>query len=518
MASIIKSTATIGFYTLLSRVLGFIRDITIASSIGASMLSDAFFVAFKIPNFLRRLFAEGAFNSAFVPLYAGMQAGEGQEKANRFADEAYSFLVAVLLLVSAVCVAVMPWLMLALAPGFTDDAGKYDLTVLLTRITFPYIIFISVVSLLGGILNSLGRFAAVAATPIIMNLCLIIVPPLLESRVPTMAHALAIAVFIAGVAQMLWLMIFCKRLGVMPRLRAPRLTAQVKRLLTLIAPAALGAGVAQINLFVDLIIASHIESGVSYLYYADRINELPLAVIGIAIGTALLPTLSRLIREGKSDAARANQNRAIELALLLALPASAALMTISEPVIRVLYERGAFGPSDTAKTHLALIAFAAGLPSFVLIKVLGPAFFANQDTKTPFKIATLCIVVNFILNLALIVPFAHVGMAMATTIAGWLNVALMLWVLHKRRLFVMDRMLVVRLPRLLLSCGLMAACLWYLARPLEFMLHGDMLQKALALTALVGAGLAVYGLSVCLMRAVATEDLKKITRRRTNKI
>lgn len=512
MTNLLKSTATIGFYTLISRVLGFLRDVTIAAALGAGMYSDAFFVAFKIPNFLRRLFAEGAFNAAFVPLYAGTLSEEdGNAKAAVFADEVYAFLVAVLLVVSALFIIFMPWLMWILAPGFSANPEKYTLTVLLTRITMPYIVFISVVCLLGGILNSIGKFAAVAATPIILNLCLLIVPTLVLPFVPSFAHALAVAVFAAGVAQMVWLIYFSKKLGVMPRLALPRLTPGVKKLLVLILPAAMGAGVAQINLFIDLIIASSVPSGVSYLYYADRISELPLAVIGIAIGTALLPMLSRQVREGRHEAALHSQNRAIELALLLALPAAAALMVIAEPIIRVLYERGEFDALATAKTYTALIAFAAGLPAFVLVKVLGPAFYANQDTKTPFKIAVICVVVNFLLNITLIFPFKHVGMAMATSIAGWLNVFLMLKNLRRRKLFTADALLLARLPRFALAVGAMALALAALQNLLWPYFSANIFVKFAALSALVAAGLIVYAVAVLLARAVDMEQVKKLT-------
>ncbi len=512
--SLVKSSATIGFYTLLSRVLGFIRDVTIAAALGASMLADAFFVAFKIPNFLRRLFAEGAFNSAFVPLYAGAIAGEGQEKANAFASEAYSFLVTILLALSIVCVVSMPWLMHVLAPGFKSNPEKFELTILLTQITFPYIIFISVVSLLGGILNSLHKFAAVAATPILMNLCLIIVPWAIADYTPTMAHGLAISVFVAGVAQMLWLMFFCWKLKVMPRLRYPRLSAEVKRMLKLIAPAALGAGVAQINLFIDLIIASTVASGVSYLYYADRINELPLAVIGIAVGTVLLPSLSKLVREGKTEETAAMQNRAIEFALLLVIPAAAALVVLAHPLIHVLYERGAFTAADTLATAPALMAFACGLPAFVLIKVLTPAFYANQDTKTPFKIAVVCIGVNLALNLALIGPFKHVGMAMATSIAGWLNVALILHHLRKRKLFVLDKLMVKRIPRIVLAALLMCLCLKLLASYVLPFFEHNFAVKMMALLLWCGAGCAVYFLVAWQLKLVEAAHIRRLRRRK----
>ncbi len=458
--SLVKSTATIGGYTLLSRVLGFLRDVTIASSLGASFLSDAFFVAFKLPNFLRRLFAEGAFNSAFVPQFAGMLAVDGKEKARDFASEAMSFLLLVLLIVTLVFIIAMPWLMYILAPGFSDNPEKFELTVMLTRITMPYIIFISLVSLLGGILNSSDKFAAVAATPVLMNLCLIIIPYFIGGLTPTGAHALAIAVMLSGVAQWLWLVHFCRKQNMLPKLVKPKLTPEVKKLLVLIAPAALGAGVAQINLFIDLIIASQFDSGVSYLYYADRISELPLAVIGIAVGTALLPLLSRQIREGKREESFHSQNRAMELALFLSLPAAVALFAIAQPIITVMFERGKFLETDTVATFHTLMAFSLGLPAFILVKILGPAFYANQDTKTPFKIATLCIFVNFVFNIILMFPLQYVGMALATSIASWLNVILMTRILRKRGWLVIERRLLAQLARMLFACTVMAVVLW----------------------------------------------------------
>ncbi|MDX2073377.1 MAG: murein biosynthesis integral membrane protein MurJ [Alphaproteobacteria bacterium] len=490
--SLIKSSATIGFYTLASRVLGFVRDITIASGLGASFLSDAFFVAFKLPNFLRRLFAEGAFNAAFVPLYAGSVAADGQEKATKFASEAMSLLLVILFIVTGIFIVCMPWLMFVLAPGFADDPDKFDLTIALTRITMPYIIFISLVSLLGGILNSSQKFAAVAATPILMNLSLIIVPLLLEEVTPNMAHALAVAVFVAGVVQWLWLVYFCAKQGVLPKFTAPKLTPEVKKLLLLIGPAALGAGVAQINLFIDLIIASQFDGGVSYLYYADRINELPLAVIGIAVGTALLPMLSKQIRLGDMEKVYHSQNRAIGFTLMFSLPAAAALMTIAEPIIRVMFERGAFGPAETAATSPALVAFAAGLPAFILIKILAPCFYANQDTKTPFKIASVCILVNLFFNLALMGTFRHVGMAMATSIAGWVNVALMLVALRRRSWIRIEGALKYNIIKILASCGLMVASLLVAESHLGSWLVAAQWQRFSALVTLSVAGGAVY--------------------------
>lgn len=490
--SLVKSTATIGGYTLISRLLGYLRDVTIAWTLGAGYMSDAFFVAFKLPNYLRRLFAEGAFNSAFVPMYAKMQVGEGKEKARQFSSEAMSFLIMVLLAVTALFMIFMPELMCVLAPGFSKDPQKFALTVTLTRITMPYIIFISLVSLLGGVLNSSDKFAAVAATPILMNLCLLIIPLFIGGITPSGAHALAISVMTSGVVQWLWLVWACHKLGALPRLVRPRLTNDVRTLLAVIAPVALGAGVAQINLFIDTIIASFFNSGVSYIYYADRINELPLAVIGIAVGTALLPLLSRLIREGKLEEASKSQNRAMELTLFLSLPAAVALLVIAEPVITVMFQRGAFNAADTVATYHTLMALALGLPAFILAKTVSPAFYAHQDTKTPFKIAMICVGVNLFFNLALMSSLKYVGMALATSIAGWVNVVLMLVVLKKRGWLVFDRTLPLHVGKILVCSAAMALALVPAQAMVMPYMIGHELVRFVALAVLVLAGLGAY--------------------------
>ncbi|MEQ1789739.1 MAG: murein biosynthesis integral membrane protein MurJ [Rickettsiales bacterium] len=514
--SLIKSTATIGFYTLLSRVLGFLRDVTIASSLGASFLSDAFFVAFKLPNFLRRLFAEGAFNSAFVPLFAGMLAVDGKEKARDFAGEAMSFLLLILLIVTVLFILAMPYLMYILAPGFSDDPDKFALTVTLTRITMPYIILISMVSLLGGVLNSGDKFAAVAATPVIMNLCLIIIPYFIGGLTPTGAHALAIAVTISGVAQWLWLVRFCIRQNMLPKLVRPRLTPEVKKLLVLIAPAALGAGVAQINLFIDMIIASQFDGGVSYLYYADRISQLPLGVIGVAVGTALLPLLSRQVREGKREENFRSQSRAMELALFLSLPATVALIVIAQPIISVMFERGKFTEADTIATFHTLIALAIGLPAFILVKILAPSFYANQDTKTPFKIATICIGVNFVLNLLLMIPLQYVGMALATSAASWLNVFLMTRKLQMFGWLKIEYRLLVQIIKMLVASCAMALVLWLIAPYFAPYMERNALSlgRFIALILLAGAGCTTYlaisfAFNILHSRTLVLEKIKK---------
>lgn len=454
--SLFKSTFVIAFFTLLSRISGLLRDLLMANMVGASFLSDAFFVAFKIPNFFRRLFAEGAFNAAFVPSFAGLLTSDGRKAAVDFASEVMSVLLLVLLVLNAVFIIFMPWILPLFAPGFATDAEKFSLTVTLSRLCFPYILFISLVSLLAGMLNSLGKFAAPAAAPILLNLCMIFGLVSLNALTPTPAHAVACGVFLAGIAQLIWLILACKREGALPGLVAPRLTQRVKSMLWLMAPAALGSSVQQLNLLVDTIIASTMPNAVSYLYYADRLTELPIGMIGVAVATALLPLMSRQLKEGKLTAAQFSMNRAIEIILLFGLPATAALLVIAEPIIRVIYEHGKFTATDTVATYQTLMAFAIGLPAFLVVKVFAPGFYAMKDTKTPFKIAFVCVVVNLVLNLTLIHYIAHVGMALATSIASWVNALLLGGILYKRGIFRPDAALKRRLLRLSFATKIMA--------------------------------------------------------------
>ena len=348
--ALVRSVATVGGYTMLSRLTGFARDMLMAAVLGAGPVADAFFVAFKLPNFFRRLFAEGAFNAAFVPLFAARLHNDGKAEAKRFAEDVASVLVVVLFLFVTALQIAMPWVMLIFAPGWHDERAKFDLAVELARLAFPYLLFISLVSFFGGVLNTLGRFAAVAGTPILLNVVMVGAIIWLTPYVKTPGHALAWGVAVAGAVQFLWLAVSMRQAGMSLHLRWPRLTPGVKRLLTLILPGALGAGVVQVNLFVDIVIASLLPTGsITFLYYADRINQLPVGVVGVAVGTALLPLLSRQIRQGDDAAAKDSLNRAIEIALLLALPAAAASIVIAEPIIATLFQRGAFTQAESAR-------------------------------------------------------------------------------------------------------------------------------------------------------------------------
>lgn len=514
--SLFRSSGTIAFFTLLSRIFGFVRDMLIATIMGASMQTDAFFVAFKLPNFMRRLFAEGAFNSAFLPMFAGMLKTEGEERSLRFASETFSYLLFVLLIVCGLCMLFMPYLMGVLAPGFEPGSEKYILTVELTRITFPYLLFISLVCLLSGMLNSYEKFAAVAAAPILLNIIMVFALLGLEDLTPGPGYALSIGVILAGIAQFVWLLYFCQKLGITPKLRRPRLTPDVKKLLTLIAPAAIGASVGQVNLLIDVIIASHMEEAISFLYYADRLYELPLGVIGVAVATALLPRLSKHIRAGEKSHATASVNQGLQLVLFFGLPSAVALITIAMPIVRAIYEHGAFSLSDSRMVAPALMAYAVGLPAFVCAKVLANIFYASQDIKTPVRIAIFCVTINVVFNLLLMGPFGHIGLAMATTISGWTNVLLLGFILHRRDMYRLDTRMIAFISKCLLCCALMSASLAGIMLLMPISDDATTFDKILLTLILVPVGGTVYAVSIVLFRVVPVSTIKGWLKRKAD--
>jgi putative peptidoglycan lipid II flippase len=506
--ALLRSVATVGSYTLLSRILGFVRDILTAALLGAGPVADAFFVAQRLPNLFRSLFAEGAFSAAFVPLFAGAMAEHGKEAARAFAEDALAVLLAALLAAVLLGEIFMPAVMRMIAPGFGDDPDKFALAVALARITFPYLLFIALVALQGGVLNSVDRFAAAAATPILLNLFLIGALLLMDRFAWHDGRALAWAITAAGLAQFLWLMVSCARAGLALRLPWPRLTPGVRRTLAIMGPGAIGAGVTQVNLLISTALASFLPGGsVSYLYYADRLNQLPLGVVGIAVGTAILPPLSRQLRLGEVPAAVATQNRGLELALLLTLPAAVALAVLAHPIFAVLFQRGAFSPADTAATAAALAAYAAGLPAFVLVKVLAPAFFARHDTATPVKVAVVAMAVNLGLTVILMQFLAHVGIALATTCAGWLNALTLLALLVRRGHFGLDRRARRNLPRIAVAAFGMGAVLALLRTASAPAFFASPLIRIAALAGLVGAGFAVFALLALALGIAEWRDL-----------
>jgi len=511
--ALIRSFATVGGYTALSRVLGFVREILIAYFVGTGMVADAFFVAFRLPNLFRRVFAEGAFNAAFVPLFAGRLEAGGETAAKAFAEQALAVLLTSLLALTAAAMAAMPWIIYLLAPGFAADSDKFQLTVELSQITFPYLLFIALAALLGGVLNSLYRFAAAAAAPVLLNVffiaALAVVVPLTGAPGQVMAWTVAAA----GVGQFLLLQTAAARAGMSLRLPRPRLTPGVRRLLRLMVPGLLSAGAMQVNLMVATIIASFQAGAVSYLYFADRIYQLPLGLIGIGLGVVLLPDLTRKIR-GRDDAAASRSlNRGLELAVLLTLPAALALVVIPLPIVVVLFERGAFDRTAVDATAAALAAFGLGLPSFVLVKVLQPGFFAREDTKTPFKVTVISVIANIALGLALFWPLKHIGLALATSLAMWLNTAMLALGLRRRGFFALDQRCRARLPRIALANLLMAVGLWLAQRLLSGWFEADLLSRIAGLLLLIGEGLVVYGAGVLLFGAVRIDEIRASLRR-----
>ncbi|WP_374440115.1 murein biosynthesis integral membrane protein MurJ [Stella sp.] len=514
--ALLHRVATVGGLTAVSRVLGFAREVLTAAFLGAGPVADAFVVALRLPNLFRSLFAEGAFSAAFVPLFAGRAARDGREAARIFAEDALSFLLGAILLLVVAAELAMPWVVRAIAPGFADEPGRFALAVELTRITFPYLAFISLVALYGGVLNALDRFAAQASAPILLNLSLIAALLLFADQFPTPGHALAWGVAVAGILQFLWLALAAARAGIPLGLPRPRLTPETVRLLRLMAPGVVGAGITQINLLVSTMLASLLPAGsIAHLYYADRLNQLPLGIVGIAVATVILPQLARELRSATPETAHGTHGQGMALALVVTLPAALALAVLAEPIVRTLYERGRFDAGDTTATAAALVAYAAGLPAFVLGRVAVVGFFAREDTATPVRIAALSFVVNAGLTLLLMGPLGHVGVALATTAAGWLSLAVMLAVLGRRGQFRPDRALLARLPRILAAAIAMAAALWVADRLLEPWLVGlGSAARFGGLALLVAAGLAAYGIAALATGAARPSELRQLLRRR----
>ena len=522
--NLLKAITTVGGFTMLSRVFGFLRDMLIANFLGAGMVADAFVVAFRLPNLFRRLFAEGAFAAAFVPIFAreleGGAAADAEAarahahaRAREFADQSMALLALVLLVFVAAMEIIMPWAMVVLAGGFEDVPGKMELATDLSRIAFPYLLFISLVSLQSGVLNSLGKFAAAAAAPVLLNLTLIAALLIFADRMETPGHALAWGVFWAGVVQFAWLAWHCRQNGFPLRLVRPRWTEKVALLVKRILPVVFGASLYQVNLLIGTILATYVSDGaVSYLYYADRVTQLPLGVVGVAVGTALLPLLARQLKAGETAAAQNSQNRGLEFALLLTLPAAAACLIIPEEIIRVLFERGAFGADATQATAMALFAYATGLPAYVLIRVLAPGFYAREDTTTPVRIAVAAMAVNIALMLILMKPMGHVGIALAASVSAWLNTLLLLIVLVRRGHFALDARLRQRLPRILLATAGMVGVLEILRQNLGSLTAGTTGEQVLGIVILVAAGMAAYGLFAVLLSAAGLKDAKSMLR------
>jgi putative peptidoglycan lipid II flippase len=484
---------TVGGYTLVSRVTGFLRDVVMAAVLGAGPVADAFLVAFRLPNHFRAIFAEGAFSAAFVPAYARIRVEGGPDPARLFADRIFTLLLASQVVLLAVAIAFTPAVIHVLAPGFERDPGRFALAVELTRVTFPYLLAMTLVSLYGGILNALDRFAAAAAAPILLNLAMMATLAL-AAFFPSAGDAAAWGVLIAGGLELALLAGAVGTVDVLPRIRRIAWDADVRRFFAALGPAVIGSGGVQLALFADTIIASFLAAGaISALYYADRLNQLPIGVIGIAVGTVLLPEMSRRIAAGDEDGARRAQSRAIEFALLLCVPCLVAFLIIPDLILRALFARGAFTAANAAAAAATLAAYALGLVPFVLIRSVVAMFFARGDTATPVKAALTAVPVNIAFKLLLMGPLAQVGLALATTIGAWINFGLVLWFGARAGYLRRDPDLLRAIGKLAAAGLALALVLWIGERPVLALVAGwGRFNELIGLVLLAAVGGAVY--------------------------
>jgi len=521
-----KTLGSVGGLTLASRILALVRDSLQARYVGANFASDAFLVAFRLPNMFRAFFAEGAFSSAFIPMFNRKLAeeGGGRGAAFDFAERALSVLFAFLAVMTVVMLVAAWPLTTLLSGGFHKQHPTHEqfaFAVQLSRITIPYLMLICLASLLGGILNSLDKFWVNAAAPILLNIAMVTALFVFHGTPFQSAQAQAISVPVGGLLQLAWLYFACRAAGISLKPRLPHVDDDVKRLMKLILPAAIGAGAVQLNLVVSTALSGYLlgEGSISYIYYADRVNQLPLGMIGIGLGTILLPTISRLLTAGEDAKAMDTQNRGMELALFLTLPAMVALIVAAEPIVRGLFQYGHFDAADTVKCAWALAGFSIGLPSYVLVKVLTPGYYARHDTRTPVRYAVQSVGVNLVGNLVLIpvlsrFGYGHVGPPLATALSSTANVWMLYATLSKRGYFVADAQLKRRIPRLALASLLMGAAIFGIDQLLNPWLNGRIWERYLALTALVSAGVAVYGIACFLTGAFVLDDLKILMKRR----
>ncbi len=506
---LVSGFLTVGGWTLASRILGFVRDVMIAAFLGAGPVAEAFLVAFSLPNMFRRFFAEGAFNMAFVPLFAKrLEAGEGAET---FAQDAFSGLTTILIVFSLAAQVAMPALVFAMASGFVEDQ-RFDLAVLFGRICFPYILFISLAALLSGLLNATGRFMEAAATPMMLNVALIAALVFGDWMGWPAGLTIAWTVPIGGILQLAIVWVAAAKAGFRLLPRRPRLTPEMRRLAIVMGPAMLSGGVVQVNLLVGRQVASFFDGAIAWLSYADRLYQLPLGVVGITIGVVLLPELARRLRAGDAAGGRHALSRAAEFAVVLTVPCTVAFLVVPLPIVATLFERGAFDPEDTRATAIILAIYGLGLPAFVLQKVWQPLYFAREDTRTPFRYAVVALVVNAVVAVGLSPLIGYAAAALGTTVAGWAMAVLLIRGARPMGEEARpDARFRRRLPRILAAAAGMGAILWGAGEALAPLLAGE--WRALALAALVAVGGAAFFGLAHLVGAVALRELKGAVRR-----
>ena len=508
-----KSVFTVSFYTLISRILGFIRDIFIASYLGSTLVADAFFVAFRIPNYFRRVFAEGAFSAAFIPVYSGLvHQKEKNKDALSFINQTMSILIFSILLIAIIFHFIMPQVILVLAPGFVGDEETFNLAVHFGRIIFPYLLFVALVAQFTSITNTYNKFAFGAFAPALLNIAFIGSLIFLTPFVITPAHALSYGVLLGGVVQVGMMYFAIYKIQITPTLVLPKINNNIIKFFKLFFPGVLGGAAIQLNIIVGTIIASFLPTGsISHLYYADRITQLPLGMFGIALGIALLPTLSKLIKEN-ADIKKiiSIQNRSIEFALLISIPSAIGLYMLAEPIIKILFERGAFVSADTFFTSRALSLFALGLPAYILIKVLNPSFYSREDTKTPFYITLFCVLINIIISLILIGSYRELGIALATAIASWFNVILLYIILSKRGYMSIDKQIKINFLKIIISSFIMFIVV-LLLKNLFFLqiTTTNYILSILLLLITILIAIIIFGIMIFMLKIYTIEEIQK---------
>jgi putative peptidoglycan lipid II flippase len=505
--NLLKSTGTFGFYTIISRLLGYLRDILIAVFLGTGLLADAFFVAFRIPNTFRRLFSEGTFNSAFVPSYASEMI-KGKKKSNLFANDVFNLLFLSLLSLILIIQLFMPAFVSLIAPGFVGDIEKMEIAITLTRITFPFLLFISLASFFGAILNSHNKFAAASGAPIILNIVLVLILLFSSSLGDELVYYLSYGISLAGLLQLLFLYKFVSRHYSLEFNFKIKINNKVKIFYKKLLPSVFSSGVTQINILVGTIIASFQASAVSYLYYADRIYQINLAIAGIAIGVVVLPQLSKHVKSKKKNKILLIQNKALELSLFLSLPASIALIIGSEQIISALFGYGSFSEISVLNSSMALYYFAFGLPAFALIKVFSSFFFANHNTKTPFYISLISVILNIFISIYFFNDFGFIIIPIATTISSWFNALLLFVFLKNENLFSFNELFIIKFVKIVIASILMGFIFQFLLNFFENQLAFDQKIKSLYLIFSAFLGLSFYLLICYFIKAFKLSDIK----------
>ena len=511
MQGFFRSFFTVSFYTFLSRILGFVRDILIARFLGSTVTSDAFFVAFRIPNFFRRVLAEGAYSAALIPVFSGVVLNpKDDHEASDFVENTTSMLLFVTVVLTIIFFFGMPYIIQVLAPGFTDNKEAYELAVHFGKIIFPYLIFISLAAHFTSINNVHERFAAGAFAPAILNISFILSLFILTPLLPSAGHALSYGVLIGGVLQFLYLyravLNFYR-----PRIRIPVLNEKLKKFFQLFLPGIIGSGVIQLNIVIGTIIASFLPVGaISHIYYADRLNQLPLAIFGIALGIVLLPNLSKAIKQSDQETTNNIQNRSLEFSLLISLPSAIGLFILAEPIIYILFERGAFLQEDTFYTARVLGYFALGLPAYIFIKVLVSCFFAREDTKTPLYISIVSVITNIVLSLLLIESMREMGIALATAISAWINALLLYVMLFIRNNIKVDSLLISNSVKILISSVVLVFGI-YALKTLIFkdFISNSILLNSLFLLLMIFLAIIIYFVLVIMLKVVTINQLRE---------